>query len=281
MQSYGAADTPDNANRIRNHYASDPTAMDRRLTGARGQSYEGGADRDAILNAMLDKAIAQTAAPTAPPDVLPVSPMVQNATGSSRRSATAGTPPQLSRDVPGAAIYDQRNLGPLPPRDSTSPSARGPSGYEVDPQQSAQSGTGTLDGMEGLLPILLGLFGAGAAARAGTGRSAPPAALGSKTSPIPPSTTPAPPLGTQTMPADVARVTDQPSPYRGTEGDVQGFPPPQQKDTAPSASQRGAAQSEMDAANVEGEAIQREMAKQASGKKFTPKNAVRNATGRK
>ncbi len=40
-------------------------------------------------------------------------------------------------------------------------------------------------------------------------------------------------------------------------------------------------QAEIDAANAEGESIQREMAKQARTRNWKPKGAVRNVTGRK
>lgn len=272
LKSYGAPDTPENANRIRQHYASDPTAADRRLYGAQGQSDESGGSRDAILNAMLDKFIAQTApAPVAEPPPQQVMPTVQNASTPSRKSATAGQP--LSKDVPGASVYDQRNLGPLPPKDSK-PAAT--SGYEVDPQTSAQSGSVSADNwMMDLLAPIIGILGAGALA--GKALKTPQAKVDAAGRPV---------VGpTSEIDPTIKAIADQPSPYRGTEGDTQGFPPPKQKDKGPTPAQRAAAQAEFDAANIEGEALQREMAKQARAsrpaKKPLPKNAVRNVTGRK
>lgn len=289
LQSYGAADNPDNQNRIRQHYASDPTAMDRRLYGVKGQSDESGGSRDAMLNAMLDKVIAQSAAPPVN-EPLPVSPMVQNATVPTRRSATAGAPPAIAQREqygPGGSDPLQREVNRNTP---SNPNARPPavqsanaSGYEVDPQTSAQGGTGTLDGLDGILPLILGLFGAGAAARAGTGRSAPPgasAALGTSTSSV-----------TTRSPAGQPPIVNPPQLPNANAGQMSLPPPATQLDNrAPSSvtgspenevlARKAQHQAELDAANAEGEAIQREMAKQARGK-FVPKNAVRNVTGRK
>lgn len=57
IKSYGAADTPENVNRIREFYAADPTAAERRAYGLKGQSDESGGTRDMLLNAMIDKAM--------------------------------------------------------------------------------------------------------------------------------------------------------------------------------------------------------------------------------
>lgn len=120
MKSFGAADTPENSNRIRSHYAANPDEAERRLFGGGNQGSVGG--RDDLLNAMLDKFVAQTDGPSGiapntepPPQSLP---MVQNANGASRRSATAGAP-QRPPVTDWAGMNENPNLGPLPARNAS------------------------------------------------------------------------------------------------------------------------------------------------------------------
>lgn len=97
IKSFGAADTPENTNRIREFYANDPKAAENRLTGARAPSDESGGSRDMMLNSMLDKVIAQTMGSlqqVAPQESLQPLPMVQNASTPSVRSATAARGPR-------------------------------------------------------------------------------------------------------------------------------------------------------------------------------------------
>lgn len=297
LKSFNAADTPDNTNKIRNAYASDPTAVDRRIYGVKGQSDESGGGRDALLDAMLEKFVAQTAAPTNAP--LPVSPMVQNTTLPTRRSATANagaTPAIQTREQygPGGSDPLAREVNRNTP---SNPNARPPvsannnaNGYEVDPQTSAQSGTGTLDGLEGILPLIVGLFGAGAASR--VGKSIPNATYaGPMNKEVVPSGDRV--VGkTERLPADPRQignsapsdVLNSPNARAAIEG-----PPIPLDNRAPSQvtgspenetlARKAQVQAELDAANKEGNAIQQQMLK---GKKaFSPKGAIRNVTGRK
>lgn len=299
LKSFNAADTPDNTNKIRNAYASDPTAMDRRLFGVKGQSDESGGGRDAILDAMLEKFVAQTAAPPVN-EPLPVSPMVQNATAPTRRSATAGastpSPASQTREQygPGGSDPLAREVNRVTPRN---PNARPPvdsntatSGYEVDPQQSAQSGTGTLDGLDGILPLIVGLVGAGAASR--VGKSIPEATFaGPMNKEITPSgdrvvgKTERLPQGQRQIgnsaPSDVLNSPNARAAIEApaipldnrAPSTVTGSPENEQL------ARRAQIQAELDAANAEGNAIQQQMLK---GKKaFSPKGAIRNVTGRK
>lgn len=91
LQKSGGQDTPENVNRIRSHYASDPQAAERRAFGLQGQSDESGGSRDAILDAMITKVMTQTDAQPQAIQQEPLAPlpMVQNASGPTRKSATA------------------------------------------------------------------------------------------------------------------------------------------------------------------------------------------------
>lgn len=60
--SYGASNSAENMNRIREFYANDPTAGERRAYGAKGQSGEGMMDRT-MADGMLDKIMAKTDVP--------------------------------------------------------------------------------------------------------------------------------------------------------------------------------------------------------------------------
>lgn len=173
VKSFGAPDTPDNVNRVREFYAADPTAAERRLYGVKGQSDESGGSRDALLNSMLDKFVQQT---SAAPVALPVSPDVQAASGPTRRSATAGA----SAPSPAAQTREQYGPGGSDPlaREVNRATAREPraiasaptgSGYEVDPQVSATD-PGMPNGdnwMLDLIAPIIGMVGAGAVAGRG------------------------------------------------------------------------------------------------------------------
>lgn len=140
----GSADTPDNVNKLRAFYASDPKNAENRISGARMANDESGGSRDAIIEAMLDKVMAQTAAPQAiQSEPLAPLPMVQNASAPTRRSATAAPTRQASPDWSNA--NENPNLGPLPPR-SASPGEQS----AVPPTRG--SGLGFLD----LLGLIIG-----------------------------------------------------------------------------------------------------------------------------
>lgn len=109
----GAANTPENMNRLREFYATDPKALENRMYGSRMASDESGGSRDAILNSMLDKVIAQTdSQPQQSVQSEPL-PMVKNASAPTKRNATAAQQPQRS-DVPG-------DPQPLPPDNVVNP----------------------------------------------------------------------------------------------------------------------------------------------------------------
>jgi hypothetical protein len=57
LDSYGAADTPDNANRIRQFAAANPDVLERRAMGMRGSGVDDNSD---LLKPMLDKFMAAT-----------------------------------------------------------------------------------------------------------------------------------------------------------------------------------------------------------------------------
>lgn len=112
IQSYGAADTPENTNRIRAFYGANPDQAERRVMGMRGsEGQQGAGGRDDILNAMLDKVIAQTNAP-APQQAAPEVSSGMN----------YGAPPQRGAPVPRVqtqgADPSPSNFGSLPPQDS-------------------------------------------------------------------------------------------------------------------------------------------------------------------
>lgn len=298
LKSYGAADTPENQNRLRQHYASDPTAADRRMVGAQGQSDESGGSRDAMLNAMLDKFVAQTSAPAVQPEVLPVSPMVQNASAPTMRSATAGIPPAIQQREqygPGGGDPLQREVNRNTP---AMPNARPPtmpktSGYEVDPQTSAMPVTGTPDfSMMDLLAPIIGILGAGAVAKPAYN------AVGKRIAPSTqqgPEATYAGPMNKNIVPGGdkVVGKTERLGSNVVEKGTSAGTPALESPavpldNRAPSTvtgspenevlARKAQTQAELDAANNEGNAIMKQMAK---GKTFQPKGAVRNVTGRK
>ncbi len=139
IKSYGAKDIPENTNRIREFYASDPKAAENRLYGARAPSDESGGSRDMVLNAILDKVIAQTAAPSQAIQQEPLAPlpMVQNASAPTKRSATAGGRNAVPVSPPEMQPGWQDNT------EITSPTIGAPSG-----------GGGVMDW---LLPLILGV----------------------------------------------------------------------------------------------------------------------------
>lgn len=118
MKSFGAADTPENSNRVREFYAADPTAADRRQFGARGQSDESGGSRDAILNSMLDKVMALTDKNVPPSVEATTMPMVQNTSVPTRKSATAA--PKGTAPIDPVMNAENPNLGPVPARNASS-----------------------------------------------------------------------------------------------------------------------------------------------------------------
>ncbi len=287
MKSYGAANTPENVNAITQRYSSDPTAAERRIYGLQGQSDESGGSRDLMLNKMIDQAVAQVAAPpVADPASLPVSPMVQNASAPGRRNANAGAPPSIQQREqygPGGSDPLQREVNRNTPAmpNSRAPSAPASSGYEVDPQTSAMAPSGGLD----WLLAALGLSAApkAAAAVASTSKSGLPVAADI------PEATYAGPMNTNIAKDGAVRSKTERIPAEGQAA----LPPPnaQLDNRAPSSvtgspenevlARKAQTQAEIDAANAEGESIQREMAKQARTRNWKPKGAVRNVTGRK
>lgn len=106
MQSYGAANTAENANRIRQFAASNPNVLEHRAMGMRGSVVDDNSD---VLGAMLDKFIAQTdiAPPrrveVGAPEVQQTMPTVQNASAPTRKSATAAPAPQMGPNLPMAS----------------------------------------------------------------------------------------------------------------------------------------------------------------------------------
>lgn len=146
IKSFGAADTPENTNRIREFYASDPKAAENRIYGTRSPSDESGGSRDMMLNAMLDKVIAQTAAPSQIQSE-PLAPLPQT---QALKAPQAAAPPQ--RGPRGAAPVMEPQMMP---------------GY-TDTTEITGGGTdGTGGGGDGFWPGLVALLlGGGATAKA-------------------------------------------------------------------------------------------------------------------
>jgi len=121
IKSYGAADTPENTNRIREFYGANPDQAERRVMGMKGsQGQQGAGGRDDILNAMLDKYIApQVAQAVQAPEV---------STGNVYEAPTGGgkAAPLVKTE---GAMPTPLNTGPLPPRDATA-AEKGGSGWE-------------------------------------------------------------------------------------------------------------------------------------------------------
>ena len=304
LKSYGAADTPENVQRIQSHYASDPTAMDRRLFGAKGQSDESGGSRDAILNAMLDKVIVQTSATPVATPAPEVSPMVQNASLPSKRSATANAPNrrQLSNSSPnsGDPLADEVNKRTPANPNAMPPRSVGVSSYEVDPQTSAQNGPLPNFDLDGILPLILGLVGAGAAAKPVYN------AVGKRIAPTtPPEASYAGPMNKNIMSSgDRVTKTDRIGQGQHT---VEGNPvsdlvtgnksagaieqnikldnqAPSKVENSPElvdASKRQQTQQSIDAANAEYDSMLRQQILEQIRGKRNLKGAVRNASGRK
>lgn len=317
MKSYGAADTPENSNRIREFYASDPTAADRRAYGVKGQSHEGGADRDAILNAMIDKVAAPAPAAITQEPLAPL-PMVQNATAPTRRSATAGAPQRGPRGT-APSMEPQMQPGYSDTNAQTSPAIGAPgsrvSGYEtnVEDQTLPANGGGILDW---LLPAILGI----SALRSGAGGAAPSPSGVPSVRPIPDATYVGP-MGREGAPPVAGRISnEQRRPVKaspraiGNDGKlIEGAnpsqkrvgstpklednisdltrvptnePPPTQVRNSPQLENEGKKrqlQAEVDAENEGASRLQKQMTDRAMAQKNTADlaKAARRATGRK
>lgn len=100
LQSYGASNNAQNANRVREFAASNPEVLEHRAMGMRGSLREDNSD---LLGPMLDKLIAQTSTPAQMPQPVPEQqpmPTVQAATAPTRRAATAAPAPQMGPNPP-------------------------------------------------------------------------------------------------------------------------------------------------------------------------------------
>lgn len=154
-KSYGAPNTNENMNRIREFYANDPQAAERRIYGVKGYSGESTGDRDAILNAMLDRTMTGgvNGAPNTEPQMT-VMPDVQAASAPTQRSANAGAPRGTRGGASGGGVVVEPSMQPgfTDTSEVTSPTIGAPQG----------GGGGVMDW---LLPLLIGVGGAGALVR--------------------------------------------------------------------------------------------------------------------
>jgi hypothetical protein len=145
MQSYGAENTTENANRVREFGAANPDVLERRAMGMRGSGIDDNSD---LLDYLLDKPRAQTGG-TSPgtvevgaPEVQQAMPTVQAASTPTRKSATAAPAPApaMGPNLPMAS-------GVVNPLDSP-----------TRPTASRESSV-----WDWLLPVLIGVGGLGAA----------------------------------------------------------------------------------------------------------------------
>ncbi len=119
LQSRGAAPSAQNANRVREHFAANPDLLDRRAMGLPG----GLDDNSGVLDGMLDKLIADTAAtPAAPNASMPEASGTQGdrnpAPAPSKRGPVASARPGASRQGeygPGASPSRQGGYGAASP----------------------------------------------------------------------------------------------------------------------------------------------------------------------
>lgn len=269
MKSFGAADTPENSNRIREFYAADPTAADRRQFGARGQSDESGGSRDAILNSVLDKVMALTDK-TVPQSIesttVPVMDTVKNSSVPTRKSATAA--PTAAPTWANAS--ENPNLGPVPARNA-SPGEGG-----------AAKGDGLFDW---LIPLLIGGAATGSAFRsppANANANARGSGAGGMNSANRAVTGP----NQNSLRLTAHPRTAAPAPY-GTDleipkgGDVKGSPAVPVMPQSPQDVER--LRAEVEAENASANALKEQMMQQTARQKQTSElaKAARRATGRK
>ena len=152
LKQSGAVDTPENVNRIREFYASDPTALERRVYGVKGASDESGGSRDALLDGMLDKYIASTSAGP------PVAVEKEDGTPIPQQGAGTAQPMPARSGGTAAPAY-----GPNAPQQYDYGAATPPvSGLEEMPTRGASDGSWDWNL---LFPAILGMLGAGAGAR--------------------------------------------------------------------------------------------------------------------
>lgn len=302
LKAYGAPDNAANVNALTQRYANDPTAADRKIHGLQGQSDESGGSRDAILNMMIDSVAAPTAVQNEP---LAPLPMVQNASAPTRRGATAGSTPRAGR---------QQGYGEAGDPLANGVNAATPARPDVAGPASTPQDWSTLD----FLAPLIGILGAGALAKPVYN------AVGKRIAPTtPPEATFAGPMNKNIVPDnnikmgpdrigsdvvkqgaaaenpnakiaapidwDVHDVFRYDNPNRALEQNIKA------DNRAPSTvtgspenevlARKAQHQAELDAANTEGDAVQKQMLEQANKKKkkssFSPMQAIKNATGRK
>lgn len=188
LQSRGAAPSAANANMVRQHYASNPDLLDRRAMGLPG----GLDDNSSVLDALLDKHIAESM-PT-PADSVEVGQPVRAdaAPAPSRRGPTTQQPmAKQTYPVPNEAIGNPNNIKVADqgsaPIDSAITST-GTSNQLTGPPVGSQIGPTQ---RSGITELLLGLLGAGGAAYGLSkmgGKSATPNA---STAPLPGTVPPA------------------------------------------------------------------------------------------
>lgn len=153
LQTYpGAAQSPANMNRAREFFASNPEIAEKRAMGMRGSGLDDNSD---VFGPMLDKIVADTAAPTVTQEALPPLPAVANATVPTRRTATAAS--NKSYPAPNEASGAPLQTGGIP-GDYNAPGTPAEGGFQM--------------GVADYLKFLLG-FGA-ASAGAGTALAARP-----------------------------------------------------------------------------------------------------------
>ena len=167
----GAPVSARNANMIREFGAANPDVLERRSMRMRGSGIDDNSD---LLNAMLERVMQETGASTqANPQTLvdaeaasrAALPTVQNSTGATRRSATAGSPSRQGNYGPGPSPSRQGNYGEAsaPPGDQVTASETGAAGQatgtdmQVPGMQPNDSPSG------GVPPWLQWLLGGGAA----------------------------------------------------------------------------------------------------------------------
>lgn len=252
IKSYGAADTPENTNRIRDFYGANPDQAERRIMGMTGTSGQQGAGgRDDVLNAMLDKVIQQSApAPTVAPEV-----STGNTYSAPARGAAAPALPKTQGSTPSAL-----NTGPLPARDAT----------------ASEKSAGD---WSWLLPILLG--GAGVASLPGrdpTVRAIP--------TPEQQKMLPSPQSPTERAIVDYnknnPRLTYQPKLENNAPSETRNSPELEAKGKA-ATDNYAKLQAEIDAENQSNRALMDEMAAQRAAQERTRKlgAAARAVTGRR
>jgi hypothetical protein len=107
LQSRGAAPSAENANRVRQHFAANPDNLDRRALGLPG----GLDDNSGVLDAMLDKLIADTSAtPAAPVATAPQTQGDANPAPAPSRRGPVASPRQGAYPAPNEAAGTPNNV---------------------------------------------------------------------------------------------------------------------------------------------------------------------------